>query len=104
MNDMCDFGQGFTYCIGLFLAHADRKDSDGRLFWFNGAADHLSDLEVPDNFSLNKECKEWQYKCLNWRLEKYTPENKEWAINQAKNFLLEWDKNCNINSEVADYS
>jgi hypothetical protein len=90
------FGKGFTYCIGLFLTHAERKEMEGHYLWFNGAADHLFELEIPENFILRDECGDWRDKCINWRLEKYTEKDKTWAIKQAKRFLLEWDKQNNI--------
>ena len=100
---MSEFGQGFTYCIGLFLAHAERKEYELSHLWFNGAADHLFELEIPDNFTLKKECAEWLGKCLHWRLEEYREDDKVWAIEQAKRFLLEWDKQNNIASEKGEY-
>ena len=96
-----DFGKGFTYCIGLFLAHAERKEYE--MLWFNGAADHLCELEIPENFVLKEECKAWQDKCLNWRLEDYTEKDKVWAIEQAKEFLREWDKQNNIPVEKGEW-
>ena len=99
---MSEFGKGLTYCIGLFLAHAERSDEICSL-WFNGAADHLYELEIPDNFILKKECLEWQEKCLRWRLKKYTEKDKIWALKQAIKFLLAWDKQNNIPCEKGDY-
>jgi len=69
---MNEFGKGFTYCIGLFLAHAERKYSAveaevDNMLWFNGAADHLFELEVPDTFPLKAECLKWKEKCLHLR-------------------------------------
>jgi len=54
-----EFGQGLTYCLGLFLAHEwNLKEmektyskvglNDWVSIWFNGASDHLYDLEIPD--------------------------------------------------------
>jgi hypothetical protein len=47
-----DFGQGFTYCLGKFLEHAERPrlvKAEKEWMWFAGATDHLRDLELPDN-------------------------------------------------------
>jgi len=46
-----EFGKGLTYCIGLFLAHAERKidfgtDERSAETWFNGASDHLYEIDV----------------------------------------------------------
>jgi hypothetical protein len=98
-----EFGKGFTYCIGLFLAHAE-KDLNDDLYnlWFNGAADHLFELEIPESFVLKDECEKWKHSCLTWRLEKYHKNDKYWAIDQAKRFLLEWDKQCGIPVEKGE--
>lgn len=101
---MSEFGKGFTYCIGLFLAHTERRDPPEFFLWFNGAADHLYELEIPDNFKLKKECEEWRKKCLRWRLSKYTEKDKTWATDQAKSFLLAWDKQNGILTEVSNCS
>jgi len=87
-----EFGKGFTYCIGLFLAHAEREDHYGDL-WFNSSADHLFDLRIPEQASyvLKNKISYWQGKCITWRLEKYTKEDKLWAIQTAKDILREWD-------------
>ena len=102
-KEQSEFGKGFTYCIGLFLAHAERKDPEDCHLWFNGAADHLFKLQIPENFTLKTECEEWQKKCLHWRLEKYTEEDKSWALEQAIKFLLEWDKQNNIPCEKGQW-
>lgn len=52
-----EFGKGYAYCLGLFLAHAERAGQDQKTYksigaedrwpsmWFNAAADHLYDLQ-----------------------------------------------------------
>ena len=60
-----EFGKGYAYCLGLFLAHewkmfsdkskakewAEKHPGDIQVYeassWFNGAADHLFELEIP---------------------------------------------------------
>ena len=107
-----EFGAGLTYCIGLFLAHAERKlsnsiDEKGAVeMWFNGAADHLFDLQVPEKPILPKDLRdeitEWQRKCLEWRLlwspdvVPATKEDKQWAIDKAKEFLRRIDDGFGI--------
>ena len=99
-----EFGKGFTYCIGLFLAHVEREtNNDEYQLWFNGAADHLFELEIPESFVLKDECEKWKHSCLTWRLEKYEKQDKYWAIDQAKRFLLEWDKQCGISVEKGEW-
>lgn len=108
-----EFGKGFTYCIGLFLCHAERKMSDlfkedNSEMWFNGAADHLYQLNVPEEFKLKKECRQWQNKCIQWRLSgfgtpKATDKDRSWAIAQAKKFLRAWDKQCGIKTQKGQW-
>jgi hypothetical protein len=93
-----EFGKGFTYCIGLFLAHSERriKGDLSDWVWFNGASDHLYELEIPDNFPLKKECKAWRDKCLEWGHGSSMSVNKkdarQWALAQALKFLRAWDE------------
>ena len=103
MTSESEFGKGFTYCIGLFLAHAERKELEGHYLWFNGAADHLFELEIPDNFILKLECAVWKKMCLRWRLAEYSKKDLVWALEQAKLFLLVWDKQNNIPCEKGSW-
>jgi len=96
---MNDFGKGFTYCIGLFLKHAERNG----VLWFYAAADHLFDLQIPENFVLKEECELWRNKCLELRLKKCTEEDKAWAIEQAQKFLMEWDRQNSISVEKGEW-
>lgn len=54
--EQSEFGSGLTYCLGLFLAHAERPRMlpDGSAMeaelWFNAASDHLYDLVIPEDF------------------------------------------------------
>ncbi len=104
-----EFGRGFTYCIGLFLCHAERQThSKDESLWFNGAADYLFELEIPEDFTLKNECRKWQQKCIEWRdvLFKENPpkaKDKRWALEKAKDFLLAWDKQCKIKSIRGDW-
>lgn len=113
-----EFGKGFTYCIGLFLMHYERMKEYKKLYsyedvkesaiygvWFNGAADHLFDLEVPENIS--KEFKhrilKWKAICIQHRLAIPKEEDFLWSIKEAKEILIEWDKHCGIGTIVGDY-
>ena len=94
-----DFGAGLSYNLGLFLAHAERKlisgdkEIDIQVF-FNGAGDHLFDLEIPNKIKgeLRARLKRFQNKVLKWRLGNPTEKDKEWAISEAKNLLRLIDK------------
>ena len=120
---MSEFGKGFTYCIGMFLMHAERPRCDPTFkvfedspyasqweMWFNAAADHLYDLNIPecvDSIS-RKEIEEWRKKCIEWRLSmnsanKATKEDYEWAVKEAKKFLRETDMYLGADVEEGDY-
>lgn len=99
-----EFGRGLTYCIGLFLAHSEREffntgtNRDYSL-WFNGASDYLYELDLSKvkNISLRNQLNKWRTKVIHWghgASEPFaTDEDFNWAIQQAKDFLLEIDIN-----------
>ena len=101
MAETSEFGKGLTYCIGLFLAHAEREihntgtDRDYHL-WFNGASDHLYDLDLSkvEDKSL-KEKLVWREKILHWghgfSRPIATEKDFNWSVQQAKDFLREID-------------
>jgi len=96
-----EFGKGLTYCIGLFLTHAEREiyntgtDRDYTL-WFNSASDHLYELDLSkvEDTLLKSQLRAWKAKVLHWGhgfSGNATKENFNWSIQQAKNFLFEID-------------
>ena len=113
-KEQSEFGKGFTYCLGLFLAHSDRiKDykkmyndeslSHGPSMWFNGAADHL--FEFCDDKApllLRKRCEILKSQALEWRLDLNNAcrwSDVEWALQEAKDILLEYDQLCGFEVE-----
>ena len=111
-----EFGKGLGYCLGLFLCHSERsyhtknKDDlwvsdDKYQLWFNGAADHLYELEIPIYFSkyLQARLKRFQTKCIDWRMNKYTQEDKTWAIQEAKDLLRLIDKHHGIDTKKGQW-
>lgn len=114
-DNYSEYGKGFTYCIGLFLCHAERffypiKGNDRPInyeLWFNGAADHLFELVIPENFSNFKECSDWRARCMSWRLSIDCPEPTEedfvWAVQKAKDFLRAWDEQCGIKTTKGEW-
>ncbi len=112
---MSEFGKGLAYCLGLFLAHAERKPfkhSDGSAdyeLWFNGAADHLFEMEtkiLPPELKVRTD--DFQDKCLKWRLtwdgkKSAEKEDFHWAIQEAKDLLLEIDKHFGIEAEKGQW-
>lgn len=110
-DEPSDFGCGLTYCLGLFLAHAERGFwQDGRVeIWFNGASDHLYDLEVPTRLkrSLRKRLKDFRKKVLHWghgfSAPLPTEADKGWAIEEAKNLLLAIDAASGVKVKEATW-
>lgn len=116
-KDNSSFGKGYSYCLGLFLAHAERmqqykqtekifKTTDGPTIWFNSAADHLIELEIPVTLSKKKqlEIEKFRNKCLDNKTEVCSWKDVTEAIDKAKILLLEWDKHNKIKSIQADWS
>jgi len=111
-----EFGKGLTYCLGLFLTHAERKHDvpgvavmDSAEMWFNGASDHLYDLVIPENFpqDLKDRLGKLQDKAIHWghgfKIPTATEEDRAWAIFEAKDLLLCIDKHFGIDAEEADF-
>ena|ERR1700760_378119 len=96
---MSDFGKGYAYCLGLFLAHAEKISFGGT--WFNGAADHLYDMIIPPNYSETEEeeIEIFKQTCIKWRLEEYTESDKKWAIQKAKDLLRAYDDKNGVVTE-----
>ena len=110
-----EFGTGLVYCLGLFLAHAERdvglpkeyqEEMDKRMksigkeenysysteMWFNASSDHLYELQIPENFpeDLKKRLQSLKSKAIHWGHGFHSDckkEDKEWAIDEAKELL-----------------
>jgi hypothetical protein len=108
-----EFGTGLTYCLGLFLCHAERLTSGSRVtitdrdaeMWFNGASDHLYELQIPD--VLPTRLKNRLHKLRDLALEWghgfglaggvcATYKDVAWAIQEAKDLLRAIDKHYGI--------
>ena len=123
-----EFGQGLTYCLGLFLCHSERDyNMPKRLnatkkekevleiinrpdLWFYGAADHLYEMEIPETLSrrLKKRLAKFKDKVMGWRLvmdekDKPTQEDKTWSINEAKDLLRLIDKHMGVKTKQGDW-
>lgn len=126
VKEKSEFGKGLSYCLALFLCHSERVEmytpemakklgySDEHIekrnaeMWFNGASDHLYDLEIPDKLtiSLQNRLKEFQEKVLAWGhglQSNATKEDKEWAIFEAKNLIRLIDKFHGIKTEKGQW-
>ncbi len=96
-----DFGAGFAYPLGLFLAHAERYNDKrtnplyNASSWFNSAADHLYDFHPPRscrNSKYAKEIRGWRDKCIRFRLDdSCTWKDVDEAIQYAKDLLFNFD-------------
>lgn len=109
-----EFGRGLTYCLGVFLAHAERYEASrerytqhnmtdmGReimlaslpMIWFNAASDHLFDIEIQNTIprDLKVRLEEFKMKVLNWghgclNDTEVTHDNVIWSIREAKELL-----------------
>lgn len=101
-EETSEFGAGYAYCLGLFLAHEERihkyreinekmsKDIMDASAWFNGAADHLFGLVAPPQFNEEDRRKVMLFrdKCVAFRCwvngEKCTWEDAVDACKQAQ--------------------
>ena len=113
---MSEFGTGYAYCLGLFLAHEQsywlskkneppEAHSLSQSMWFYAASDHLFELEIPPFFSeeKRKEIQEFRDKCIEFRYADCSWDDVAWAVKKAKYLLREIDTHLKIKSEVGDY-
>lgn len=107
-EETSEFGKGYSYCLGLFLAHewamfhAREKAKQypavyTASMWFNGAADHLFELEIPAQLPKDKknQIKDFRDRCIKFRLcmggERCDWSDAAAALNESKDLLREWD-------------
>lgn len=118
---MSEFGTGYAYCLGLFLAHAERAKyykeiyakinlSDGADMWFYTAGDHILDMQIPWFIPpmQRRKAKKFRNTVISLRLplrsdEKATWEDVEWAIQQSKDLLRLFDATLLIKSEKGEW-
>lgn len=107
-----EFGKGLTYCLGLFLAHeamyAPRNDGEKKIMrassWFNGASDHLYELQIPTTLpkSLQTRLGKFRGRMLDLGHGFNVPNNKitwdevQLACDEAKTLLRLIDKHYGI--------
>jgi hypothetical protein len=132
-----EFGKGLCYNLGLFLAHAYKlhttieqyremrktkavenaqppintlfSDDSAASMWFNGAGDHLFELQVKAApMHLRKRLGAFQDKVLQLRIpikdKDATLKAAEWAIEEAKELLLLIDKAHKVHTCKAQWS
>jgi len=112
MAEKSDFGKGLTYCLGLFLAHEERGIGDDRAeIWFNGASDHLYELQISDSLPDTLKSRLEAFKDLvldcghGFVINRPTATKKDvqWALLEAMNLLMEIDKLHGIEVEEAEW-
>jgi hypothetical protein len=110
-----EYGKGFAYCLGLFLAHAERTlygdklDGDESL-WFSSAGDHVfelcTDSEVLGN-DLAEQTKSFRKFVLSRRYNyggtNVPKEDVYEAIRQAKHLLFLWDAAKGVDCVKGEY-
>lgn len=125
-----EFGKGLTYCLGLFLAHAERFQSDKEKYqllaeksgrdakflcntaphmWFNGASDHLYELQwdqAPKHLrgrlrKFQSKCLEWGHGTIDW--SSVSEKDVMWSIQEAKDLLRLIDKANGISVEKGEW-
>lgn len=90
-----EFGKGFAYNLGLFLAHENTnltKYAD-ESNWFTAAYDHLYELCVDPKYLGDKlafRVQSFRDFCFD-KKNKANQHDKEWALQEARDLLLEWD-------------
>jgi hypothetical protein len=119
-----EFGKGLTYCLGLFLAHAERYRFDKQIYakagrayiddhvalsWFNGASDHLYELDTSRvrDAALKARLEALKDKALEFGhgfpKVNATEKDVEWAIAEAKACLLEIDRQLGVPAVKGSY-
>lgn len=122
-----EYGKGFTYCLFLFAKHWWRhfddlernkkmKEEDSKLFsdeyalqmWFNGAGDHLFELEVPEKFKdteIGNLTEELKKEGLEFRCEK-KPTKEEFYnfFERIEKLMMLIDESLEVNPIKADHT
>lgn len=94
--------------------HAERKiyeAEDGAEMWFNGASDHLYEMQIPDSLpeDLRSKLDGFKTHVLNWghgfdmNRQRATKKDVQWSIETAMNLLMEIDKLHGFEVEEADW-
>lgn len=115
-----EFGKGLCYCLGLFLAHAEKWREIEKVYekigshdwpemWFNDAAAHLYELQIPATLPalLQARLAKLKTKGLHWRLSmnggSATKANVIWAIDEAKELLRLIDEHIGVETIEASW-
>lgn len=115
-----EFGTGCTYNLALFLAHESKiqqfrnmnEDNNYSHAWFNGASDHLYELQIPKQFpeELQTRLQEFKNKVLDWGHGSglMTPnsvnwKDVEWSLRECKDLLMEIDKQLKVKVIKGDF-
>ena len=111
-----EFGKGFIYNLILFAKHwgniqsykyGDNSEPDYGL-WFNGAADHFFELEIPDKYKdteIGSKLSALRDLALDFRLNA-TPTKQDFNgfFEDLENVCMLIDKDLGVEDIKADYS
>jgi len=122
MTTKSEFGRGLCYNLGLFLAHERSIEGDKESYnrignedrayvrWFYGAADHIIELQIPENLSpyLKGRIRKFRDRVVGLRLpmdvdKNATKEDYFWAILEARNLLRLIDKFHGVKTMKGEY-
>ena len=108
MSEESEFGKGFIYNLILFAKHYYwHEDAPARL-WFDAAADHFIEFEIPEIFigtEIGKLAEEFSDKCLELKSisSKATEADKEEAFKKLERLAMLIDKELGIEDIKARY-
>lgn len=111
-KETSEFGKGFIYNLILFAKHFEREECEGIKdtfatgLWFNGAGDHLFELEIPEqwkNKEIGKKAIELQDFVIKRRLENPPKEDKKMAIKLTEELGLLIDRELGTNPKKGEY-
>ena len=107
-----EFGKGFVYSLILFAKHFERweqyaKSNSAEDLWFNGAADHLYELEIPEQWK-DKEfahrLRALQDLAIGWRLDRCTEADFRGFWKDLEEVAREIDKELGLNPIKAEWN
>lgn len=128
MSEESEFGKGYAYCLGLFLAHAERGNRDGidkltneqkndpilkKIYsdeyrngmWLYGAADHIYEFDAENApISIRKRSEKFKTNVLQNRMLQEIPnEFRAKLIQEAKDLLRLYDEANGIQTQKGQW-
>jgi len=111
MNQESEFGRGFIYNLILFAKHYYWHNDFPAQFWFDAAADHFEEFEIPEQFkdteigNLAKELEDFcdTLKDSFGRIVEITNEDKEEAFHKLEKLAMLIDKELGLEDVEARF-